>query len=176
MSRDRSAEKKSVQNNGGTTRLGGITGKGFMPGRSGNPGGRPKKLPITEWYQEFLETEVPEHLRLKIEEQLETHLPENATFAYAIALRRTFAAVGCTVTGGLDETREIREAVEGKVIRREHSDTLDHSHVVIEVVHLPLPDRRGKQDQAGISLGTRQDGLPSENQTAPGDPTGGEHH
>jgi hypothetical protein len=30
-----------VQNNGGT---GGITGKGFMPGRSGNPGGRPKGL------------------------------------------------------------------------------------------------------------------------------------
>jgi hypothetical protein len=32
----------TVQNNGGTT--GGITRKGFMPGRSGNPGGRPKSL------------------------------------------------------------------------------------------------------------------------------------
>jgi Family of unknown function (DUF5681) len=32
----------SVQNNGGTT--GGITGRGFRPGRSGNPGGRPKGL------------------------------------------------------------------------------------------------------------------------------------
>jgi hypothetical protein len=31
-----------VQNNGGTT--GGITRKGFMPGRSGNPGGRPLSL------------------------------------------------------------------------------------------------------------------------------------
>jgi hypothetical protein len=31
-----------VQNNGGTT--GGITGRGFMPGYSGNPGGRPKGL------------------------------------------------------------------------------------------------------------------------------------
>jgi Family of unknown function (DUF5681) len=31
-----------VQNNGRTT--GGITGKGFRPGRSGNPGGRPKGL------------------------------------------------------------------------------------------------------------------------------------
>jgi Family of unknown function (DUF5681) len=31
-----------VQNNGGTT--GGITRKGFMPGQSGNPGGRPKSL------------------------------------------------------------------------------------------------------------------------------------
>jgi Family of unknown function (DUF5681) len=31
----------SVQNNG---RTGGITGKGFRPGQSGNPGGRPKGL------------------------------------------------------------------------------------------------------------------------------------
>jgi hypothetical protein len=33
----------SVQSNGQTT-LGGVTGKGFMPGQSGNPGGRPKGL------------------------------------------------------------------------------------------------------------------------------------
>jgi hypothetical protein len=32
----------SVQNNGRTT--GGVTGKGFMPGQSGNPRGRPKGL------------------------------------------------------------------------------------------------------------------------------------
>ena len=33
---------KSVQHNGEST--GGITGKGFRPGESGNPGGRPKGL------------------------------------------------------------------------------------------------------------------------------------
>jgi hypothetical protein len=33
-----------VQNNGTTGVPGGVTGKGFMPGRSGNPGGRPKGL------------------------------------------------------------------------------------------------------------------------------------
>jgi hypothetical protein len=32
-----------VENNGRTTE-GGVTGKGFKPGRSGNPGGRPKGL------------------------------------------------------------------------------------------------------------------------------------
>jgi hypothetical protein len=32
----------TVQNNGRAT--GGITGKGFRPGRSGNPGGRPQSL------------------------------------------------------------------------------------------------------------------------------------
>lgn len=33
-----------VQNNGRTTPPGGITGSGFLPGQSGNPGGRPKGL------------------------------------------------------------------------------------------------------------------------------------
>jgi hypothetical protein len=33
-----------VQNNSRTTRRGGVTGSGFMPGVSGNPGGRPKGL------------------------------------------------------------------------------------------------------------------------------------
>jgi hypothetical protein len=32
----------TVKNNGRTT--GGVTGKGFMPGQSGNPRGRPKGL------------------------------------------------------------------------------------------------------------------------------------
>ena len=39
--RERDA-KRSVENNGGST--GGVTGKGFRPGSSGNPGGRPKGL------------------------------------------------------------------------------------------------------------------------------------
>lgn len=34
----------SVENNVRATRLGGITGAGFRPGVSGNPGGRPKAL------------------------------------------------------------------------------------------------------------------------------------
>lgn len=34
----------AVQNNGGTTSPGGVTGAGFRPGVSGNPGGRPAGL------------------------------------------------------------------------------------------------------------------------------------
>jgi hypothetical protein len=33
-----------VESNGRTTRPGGVTGKGFLPGQSANPGGRPRGL------------------------------------------------------------------------------------------------------------------------------------
>lgn len=39
--------------------LGGITGKGWKPGQSGNPTGRPKKKPITEIWDEIVES--PKH-------------------------------------------------------------------------------------------------------------------
>ena len=42
MNEELSQDIDSVANNEKTTKLGGITGKGFMPGKSGNPSGRPK--------------------------------------------------------------------------------------------------------------------------------------
>lgn len=56
----------NVENNNKTTEklLGGITGKGFLPGQSGNPGGRPPKKPITEMYERIMND--PEAIR-KIE-------------------------------------------------------------------------------------------------------------
>ncbi len=42
-----------------TRRLGGVTGKGFMPGRSGNPDGRPKSRPLTRALAKLAEGKVP---------------------------------------------------------------------------------------------------------------------
>ena len=51
--------------------LGGITGKGFMPGQSGNPGGRPKKKSITELYEKLLaEPEFMEDLEASIRKMI----------------------------------------------------------------------------------------------------------
>jgi hypothetical protein len=36
-----------VQNSVKTTKIGGVTGAGFVPGQSGNPGGRPKGIART---------------------------------------------------------------------------------------------------------------------------------
>ena len=51
-------------NNAPTTdkRPGGVTGKGFMPGQSGNPSGRPRKLPITDRYAVIAELPAPNYL------------------------------------------------------------------------------------------------------------------
>ena len=70
---------------------GGITGKGFLPGQSGNPGGRPKRRPITEALLEAL-------------------------MADEGKLLNEMAAVGAKKAAGGDIGfwREIREAIEGK--------------------------------------------------------------
>ncbi len=39
--------------------LGGITGKGFLPGVSGNPSGRPKRKPFTRALELVLRTRIP---------------------------------------------------------------------------------------------------------------------
>ena len=58
------AAPKSVENNHKATRTGGITGKGFQPGQSGNPGGRKKVAPEVK---EMLKAEAPEAARFLIE-------------------------------------------------------------------------------------------------------------
>jgi len=58
----------NVNNNEEITpkKLGGCTGKGFMPGQSGNPSGRPKKKHLTEAFEEMLEEKLqdPDNRRI----------------------------------------------------------------------------------------------------------------
>jgi hypothetical protein len=103
-------EYLGVQNNTKTTgkRPGGITGKGFMPGKSGNPGGRPKKRPISDRYADLAEQPLPDDLRLMMK------LEKGATWGDALALSQFRGAI----KGKPEAAREIREAIEGKATQR----------------------------------------------------------
>jgi hypothetical protein len=98
--------QNNVKNN--EKKPGGITGKGFRPGQSGNPGGRPKKRPITERYAIIAELPLPERLRRKY------RLPLGVTWGDAGG----FGAFEAMVKGHWGAAKEIREALEGKSTQR----------------------------------------------------------
>ncbi|MGA7624591.1 MAG: DUF5681 domain-containing protein [Candidatus Acidiferrales bacterium] len=78
----------------------------WQPGQSGNPGGRPKKKPITDRYHRIVETELPDEIRGAL------GLPRGATFGDAIAL----ALVRQAIKGDTTAAKEIREAIEGRSV------------------------------------------------------------
>jgi Family of unknown function (DUF5681) len=78
----------------------------FQAGKSGNPGGRPKKKPISDRYAEQIEVLAPKEVAAKI------GLPPNATMGDVIARRMAIRAV--SGNNAVEASREIREAVEGK--------------------------------------------------------------
>lgn len=84
----------SVQNNEKTTsrNVGGVTGKGWMPGQSGNPGGRPKKKPITSAYARAVDNP-----------------------ADADKLAKALFEKACA--GDVNAAKELREGIEGKALQ-----------------------------------------------------------
>jgi Family of unknown function (DUF5681) len=99
----------------------------FQPGVSGNPGGRPKKRPISDRYMELVELEVPEEYRIK------QGLPVGATFGDAIAM----ATVKTALAGNPATMREIREAIEGKTGQRPESPDVQDRGFEIRVTYEP---------------------------------------
>lgn len=88
-------QDSKVANNEPSTEklLGGCTGKGFMPGQSGNPSGRPKKRPISEIYERIMEN------------------PENVGLIEAAVLKTILAGkMAAQLT-----LKEMAERIEGKV-------------------------------------------------------------
>jgi hypothetical protein len=91
----------------------------WKPGQCGNPGGRPRKQPITERYLEALEVKLPDEIRIKL------GLPKGATMGDALARRLTIKAI----SGSVDAAREIADRVEGKPLQA----------VKVEGADLPAP-------------------------------------
>jgi len=86
--------------------------KKWQPGQSGNPSGRPHKRPITDRYEQILETLLPDDIRRAL------GLPKGATHGDAIAL----AQVRQAIKGKTEAAREIRESIEGKTAQRDTQD------------------------------------------------------
>jgi hypothetical protein len=74
----------------------------FKPGQSGNPGGRPRRRPISERCDELAEREMSEAERIK------HGLPEGTTYGDAIAI----AMFNSALEGNPYAAREIREAMD----------------------------------------------------------------
>jgi len=110
FSRLRAERKPHVQTNARSTGKlrGGITGKGFVPGQSGNPGGGRKKRPITNALLHIGAQTLPERWRKRL------GLLAGATWFEGIAMAMYQEAA----KGNPAAAKEIREAIEGKAPQR----------------------------------------------------------
>lgn len=80
----------------------------FQPGQSGNPGGRPKKLLLTDAYRDILERPAVEVLSPELMGKV--NAAEDATVAEVIALQMAMAAIG----GDVKAASQIGDRTEGK--------------------------------------------------------------
>lgn len=80
----------------------------FPKGQSGNPGGRPKKLPITEAYRQALTGVLPEADRRRF------GLPKGATYADLVAVSMVTQAR----KGSVRAAQELGDRTEGKPAQR----------------------------------------------------------
>jgi hypothetical protein len=96
----------------------------FKPGVSGNPGGRPKRRPISERYAEFAERPLPEKDRIK------HGVPKGGTYGDAFAMVMFKAAL----EGKADAAREIREAIEGRTAPRQDANSSAELRVIVRHV------------------------------------------
>ena len=106
----------------------------WKPGEIPNPTGISRKRPITDHYYERAESPVPEKLREKINALLGEELLEpGATWAQANALRRFVSAV--MEANGTADSKEIREAIEGKAPQRIELSGPERKEITIRVIH-----------------------------------------
>jgi hypothetical protein len=96
----------------------------WKPGQSGNPGGRPKKLQLTESYRKVLAEEVPDHERRLLK------LPKGSTWCDAVARARVRAACMTSVAGTVS-AKELADRIEGKPVQRIEVDERPAEFVVV---------------------------------------------
>jgi len=107
--------------------------KPWQKGQSGNPGGRPKKRPVTDEYAALADVEVPAAILKKLK------LPPGLTFGQANGLRRWLDSLK---PGGHMASKEIRESIEGKAPQRVEISGPDRREITIRLMHDRTPKPR----------------------------------
>jgi hypothetical protein len=79
--------------------------KMWKPGQSGNPGGRPKRKPLTDAYAALLDKPIPSDMARQLK------LDESTTYAQVIAM----SLVREAVKGKVNAAAEVADRVEGKI-------------------------------------------------------------
>lgn len=105
--------------------------KPFKKGQSGNPGGRPKKRPITDEYFALADRPIPEKLRKKLQPKFDVDLWEGITFCQVGALRRFLDSMA---EGGYLASKEIRESIEGKAPERLEITGPERKEITIRIL------------------------------------------
>jgi hypothetical protein len=77
----------------------------WKPGKSGNPGGRPRRKPLTDAYAALLDKPIPPDMARQLK------LDESTTYAQVIAM----SLVREAVKGKVQAAAEVADRVEGKI-------------------------------------------------------------
>jgi len=113
-----------------------LTAPRFKPGESGNPGGKPKKRPITDEYFALANIEIPKPIckLLKIK-----YIP-GRTFSQANALQR-FMDMLRKDGSGHRSAKEVREAMEGKAPQRVEISGPDQTVITLRILNDRKPPK-----------------------------------
>jgi len=108
----------STQNSGQNSGHANVVPHQYKPGQSGNPGGSPKKQPVTDYLIDQLDQPLPDSMKEKLSPIFVEVYGTEATFGQLLA----FKLVAQGLKGDMQAAKEILDRVEGKVAKK-----VDHS-------------------------------------------------
>jgi hypothetical protein len=139
----------STENTGQNTRRGKVENlTPWQPGQSGNPGGRPRKLPITDYIIGQLEKPIPAAMKAKLPAAFTEVYGDDASFGEMLA----FKVIDQAAKGDIRAMNTVMERAEGKVKQSVSLSGEDDNEAVIRVVHVGLAERMSEARKRADSI------------------------